>query len=110
VGMIPHEKTLVERLKNKPFALIGVNTDKSKDEYRKKAAEMGVSWRSAWQGSTSGPWPLAWGVSSYPTIYLIDHKGVIRYKWTGPPGEKIMDAALEKLISAAEKDGKNPPK
>jgi hypothetical protein len=99
VGMIPHEKTLVERLKNKPFALLGVNTDKDKDEYRKKAAEMGVTWRSSWQGSTSGPWPLAWGVSSYPTIYVIDHKGLIRFE--GLRGERL-DAAVDQLLKEME--------
>jgi hypothetical protein len=45
--------------------------------------------------------------SATPTCYLIDHKGVIRYKWAGPPGDKVMDAALDKLIEAAEGNGKN---
>jgi hypothetical protein len=31
---------------------------------------------------------------------------VIRYKWAGPPGPKALDAALEKLIRAAEESGK----
>ena len=30
--MYPHERSLVERLKDKPFALIGVNSDTDKDE------------------------------------------------------------------------------
>lgn len=97
--MIPHEKTLVERLKNKPFALLGVNTDKDKAEYRKLAQEHGVSWRSAWEGSTSGPWPTAWGISSYPTIFVVDHKGVIRFE--GLRGEKL-DAAVDQLLAELE--------
>ena len=40
--MIPHERSLVERMKNEPFALIGINTDKSKDDYRKQAKDLGV--------------------------------------------------------------------
>jgi hypothetical protein len=99
VGMIPHEKTLVERLKNKPFALIGINTDSDKTEYHKKAEEMGVTWRSSWQGTTSGVLPRAWGVTSYPTIFVLDAKGVIRY--IGVRGE-AMDKAVDTLLAELE--------
>ena len=102
MGMIPHEKTLVERLKNKPFALIGINTDKDKDEYRRKAQELGVTWRSSWQGTTAGVLPRAWGITSYPTIFVLDAKGVIRY--IGVRGE-AMDKAVDTLL--AELEGKH---
>jgi hypothetical protein len=46
---------------------------------------------------------LKWNLSATPTLYLIDHKGVIRYKWAGAPGEKLLDAALDKLIKRAER-------
>ena len=75
--MIPHEKALVERLKDKPFALVGINTDSDKDRYLQQADELGVTWRSSWQGSPRGPIPTQWGVLGYPTLYLIDHDGVI---------------------------------
>jgi hypothetical protein len=97
--MIPHEKTLVERQKNKPFALIGINTDKDKDEYRAKAKEMGVTWRSSWQGSTGGVLPRAWGITSFPTIFVLDAKGVIRY--IGVRGE-AMDKAVDVLLAELE--------
>ena len=31
-------------------------------------------------------------------MFIIDHKGKIRRKWTGKVGEKAIDAVLEKLI------------
>ena len=34
-----------------------------------------------------------------PTYYVIDPKGVIRYRWTGRAAEKEIDAALEELIA-----------
>jgi len=43
-----------------------------------------------------------------PSFFIIDPQGVIRYKWAGAPGEKAMDAALEKVIQEAE-DAKKPP-
>jgi hypothetical protein len=42
------------------------------------------------------------------TFYIIDHKGVIRHKWLTTPGDKVIDAALEKVIQEAE--GKTSPK
>jgi hypothetical protein len=99
--MIPHERSLVERLKNKPFALIGVNSDPEKATYFAKQKEMGVTWRSFWNGpkGTQGPISAKWNVSSWPTIYVIDHKGVIRFK--GVRGEK-MDEAVDTLLAEME--------
>lgn len=78
MGEIPHQKALVERLKNEPFVMLGVNTDDDKDDYRKKLGEYGVTWRSAWQGSTDGPLPKQWGVDSYPTVFVLDAEHVLR--------------------------------
>lgn len=103
--MIPHEKALVERLKNKPFALIGVNTDSDLADFKARCKEKGVTWRSSWQGGRSGPLTRAWGVTSYPTIYVIDHKGVIRAK--GVRGAQ-MDAVVDKLLAELEAEERVP--
>ena len=66
-----------------------------------------LSWRSfVYQETINAQWNL----TSTPTLYVIDHKGVIRHKWVGSPGEKAIDAALDKLIQEAEKDWKNTPR
>ena len=39
-------------------------------------------------------------------VYILDHKGVIREKWLGSPGDKVIDQALTKLIKEAEGEGK----
>jgi len=94
--MYPHERSLVARLQNKPFALIGVNSDNDKDELKQAMQEERITWRSFWNGgSTNGPISRAWKVSSWPTIYVLDAKGVIRYK--GVRGE-AMDRAVDALL------------
>jgi hypothetical protein len=100
--MIPHERSLVERLKDKPFALLGVNSDVDKSYYFAEQKTMGVTWRSFWCGEkgTSGPIPTKWNVRGWPTIYVIDHEGVIRYK--NVRGEK-MDEAVDALLAAMPK-------
>ena len=99
--MIPHERSLVERLKDKPFALIGVNSDPDKSYYFAEAEKMGVSWRSFWNGpkGTGGPISAKWNVTGWPTIYVIDHKGVIRFKNVR---DKDMDKAVDQLLAEME--------
>lgn len=38
-----------------------------------------------------------------PAFFVIDHKGTIRHKWVGKPGENPVEKALDKLIDEAEK-------
>lgn len=44
-----------------------------------------------------------WNLAGTPTLYVLDANGVIRHKWLGSPGDKVLDAALERLIEEAEK-------
>jgi peroxiredoxin len=103
--MFPHERSLVERLKNEPFVILGINTDsKGKDFYRQEAKTNGITWRSAIDGSTSGPICTKWDVHSFPTLYLIDAKGVIRQAWNvnGSPGDEVIDKEVDKLVAEAK--------
>ena len=104
--MIPHERSLVEKFKNRPFALIGVNSDnttrpKGLEMYRKKAEEMGVTWRSFQNESISPQISDSWRVNSWPTLFYIDHDGVIRHK--NVRNEAKMEEVLEEMIVAAER-------
>lgn len=155
--MIPHEKAMVDRLKTKPFALVGINSDgdravsktiegKDKDgavtlsgsveafldqvrqgdpaflakaeaaapglagkvrdadlaNLRKILEKNGITWKQAAQGSTSGPLPRRWNVSSWPTIYVLDAKGVIRFKNLR---DQELEDAVVKLVAEVEKGG-----
>jgi thiol-disulfide isomerase/thioredoxin len=102
MAAVPQEKALVERFKGRPFVLIGVNGDVSKSSAAKAVAEHQISWRSFWNGKEGpgGPIAVAWNVRGWPTVYVLDQEGVIRYKnLLG----KQLDDSLEKLVSAAEK-------
>jgi len=100
--MLPHERELVQRLKNKPFALIGINTDSPESWLQRSKADP-VSWRNALDGSTSGKLCRAWGVGAFPTIYVLDAKGVIRFR--NVRGE-AMDKAVDELLAELEKQSK----
>ena len=96
--MYPHERSLVKRLADKPFALIGVNSDRDKDALQQVLVEEEITWRSFWNGAegTGGPISTRWNVKGWPTLYVIDHEGIIRYK-----GHSLDDALVERLVEAA---------
>jgi hypothetical protein len=103
--MIPHERSLVNKLNGKPFVLIGVNSDRDKDQLAKDLKENQVTWRS-FQNQRKDAKAIAdeWNVRGWPTLYLVDHKGVIKKKWLGSPGNEVLDKEVEKLVELAEKE------
>ena len=96
--MIPHERSLVHRLETKPFALLGINSDDAA-AYRNAVKQESITWPSWWDGgSTSGPIASRWNVRGWPTTYVLDVKGVIRYR---DVREADMDAAVDTLLKEA---------
>jgi hypothetical protein len=103
--MYPHERSLVNRLEGKPFALLGVNSDASRDVLRKTMEEESLTWRSWWDGA-NGPIARNWKVRAWPTIYVLDHRGVIRYKNVrGANLDKAVDALLQELERSSAAGG-----
>jgi hypothetical protein len=94
--MYPHERSLVKKLENLPFALVGVNSDPDRTLLKKRLEEENITWRSFFDGSTSGPIATQWNVSGWPTIYVLDAKGVIRYR--NVRGDDL-DRAIETLLA-----------
>ena len=108
--MWPHERSLVKQLADKPFAVIGVNVSEANPSALKKVVEKeNLTWRSFTDPRTSEGWGAIskkWNLAGTPTIYLIDHKGVIRHKWLGGARAKVIDNAVEKLIQEVEAGAK----
>ena len=101
--MYPHERSLVKRLADKPFVLLGVNSDRDREKLKETLKEENITWRSFWNGgSTGGPISTEWNVRGWPTLYLIDANGVIRHKYLGSPGEAVLDEAIDTLVRDAE--------
>ena len=93
--MYPHERSLVARMKDKPFTILGVNSDPA-ERYKTAIKKNEITWPSFWDGgSTRGPISTEWAVRGWPTIYILDAKGVIRYK---NARGKAMDEAVDELM------------
>ena len=94
-GMYAEERDLVKRLEGKPFALLSVNTDVSLETLRKSIDDGEITWRCWGDGSPEGPICQNWNVTSFPTIYVLDGTGAIRFKNVHGPS---LDEAVKKLL------------
>ena len=96
--MYPHERSLVKRLADQPFALIGINSDKDRGALKDVLKAENITWRSFWDGgSTNGPIATRWNVTGWPTIYVLDHEGRIRFK-------NVREEELDKAVDALLKE------
>jgi thiol-disulfide isomerase/thioredoxin len=83
--MVPVERTLFDRLHGKSFAMIGVNGDAILADAKRATAREKMDWPSFWNGK-GGPKGLiseAWNVHGWPTIFVLDADGIIRFKMEG---------------------------
>ncbi len=96
--MYPHERSLVKEYAKEPFAIVGVNSVKSPEMLRDVIVEKNLHWPSFFDGGgTSGPIATQWGVRGWPTVFVLDHKGVIRHRGRGG-----LDAVINRLVDQAK--------
>ena len=97
--MYPYERSLVKKMEGKPFALIGVNSDSDRQALRPVLERERITWRSFWNGpgGTDGSISGRWKVDGWPTIYIIDANGIIRYR--DPQSDAHIDRAIATLLA-----------
>src|SRR5437763_1103136 len=101
--MYPHERSLVKQLRGQPFVLLGVNSDRDRNELKKVLAKEQITWRSWWDGGgTDGPIATRWNVRAWPEVYVLDARGVIRYK-------HVREKSLEEAVATLLQEMKDAP-
>jgi peroxiredoxin len=79
----PYQRLLLDLYKNLPFAIVSVSSDTSPDVARRAKAKAGLDYRSWWDGYGSskiaGPISTAYNVYGWPTTYVLDEHGTIRF-------------------------------
>ncbi len=104
--LIPHERELVARFQGEPFELVGVNCDSDLRKARDAVTRTRMTWRS-FRDQTEDRRPSItsdWKVIGYPTLYLIDHHGIIRKRWIGGPTPEELTHMTALLIDAARRN------
>ena len=76
-AMIPHERDMVERLKDQAFELISVSGDYSSDVVRDFIKTEPMPW-THWMANSKTD--SDWDIQYYPTIVLIDKMGTVRFR------------------------------
>ncbi len=64
-----------------------------------------LNWRSWWDGR-EGSIAAAWKAPYLPTLFLLDHKGLVRWRHEGVPDSGHLDELIEQLVREAEADTK----
>jgi thiol-disulfide isomerase/thioredoxin len=98
--MYPNERDMVVKMKDRPFAILGVHCENQSvlDELDKKKT---VTWR-CWADGSPGPIAANWNVEAFPTLYLLDHQGIVRWQSNGAPDEAELAKMIEELVAEAE--------
>ncbi len=97
---VPHERELAERFKDRPLALLGVDCEADKAAALKVMKEKGITWPN-WNDGDPGEGPIAsaYHVRGFPTIIVIDAKGIMRSANATGSG---LDKMVEDLVKEAE--------
>ena len=75
----PQHRKLVERMAGKPFAFIGVYGYDDLTRAKADIEKYGITWPSFWD-KRDGPITRNWNVRSWPNVWVLDRRGVIRYR------------------------------
>jgi hypothetical protein len=95
--MYPHERSLVNRFRDRPFTFLGVNTDHDPEEVKAVMARKGLTKRS-WRDGQGGPIAGRYRVDGFPTVLVLDRRGVIRYR-------QVFGQELEDAVEALLREG-----
>jgi len=101
--MYPYFRSMVEKYREKPFALLGISVEDDVKDLVALAEKGENTWPIWWDGENmEGPLASQWVIRSMPTIFVLDQKGVIRNKGFIQPGEieATVDMLLKELAAA----------
>jgi thiol-disulfide isomerase/thioredoxin len=90
------EVALAARYKDKPFALLGVNSDPDVETCVRTQEREGMSWPSLFPGRKA---MRDWSVNGTPTIFLIDARGQLRYDSAGAPDAADLRRLIDDLLA-----------
>jgi len=98
--LVPVEKALAEKLQGEPFTFLWLISDGSVEETRARLDRHGIDWPHMFMPfETRNPLSLQWGINEWPTTFVLDREGVIRFRGNEEAlgGEKLEQAVMSLL-------------
>jgi peroxiredoxin len=107
VNNYPHYKAWQDRYADKDVVIVGVHTPETPGErdverIKAQAAKHGLKFPIAVDNDKSN-WD-AWNNRYWPTVYVVDRRGRVRYGWEGElsykgaPGEETVRKLIDALL------------
>ena len=102
-GEYPYHRFVLENYEDRSIVLLGINSDAELETIRQAKVDERLPYRTWWDGhsqpdadivAAKGPIATRWNVTGWPTIYILDEEGVIRF--VGKRGGEFI-AALDEL-------------
>ena len=87
-GEYPYQRAMLDIYDEEDVVILGVNSDAKLETIRQAKIDEELPYRTWWDGhsqpdadvvAAKGPIATEWGVTGWPTIYVIDGEGVIRH-------------------------------
>ena len=100
----PYQRSMLDLYKGEEVVLLGINSDTSRRTVREAKEREGLHYRTWWDGGTNGPISRAWNVRTWPSTFILDEEGVIRF--TGKRKNGIILAVDQLLEETRAEDGK----
>jgi peroxiredoxin len=98
MALVPRERELVARRKDQPFALLGVDCKDDREAARKAMPREGMTWPSWYDGAADrGPIAERYHVRGFPSIFVIDSKGIIRARNPFTVDQDLVDKLLDQM-------------
>jgi peroxiredoxin len=106
---LPTLKGLANRMSGEPFVMVGISSDRTREEAAAYVEKVAIAWPQFWDEKNSAR--MAFGVSHYPTHLVINHEGRIVHRETGwrDDGAERLSSAIRKAIGEAKKAPKARP-
>ena len=95
---MPQMKQVADHFKDKPVVVFGMNTDRKEEDAKFVVEKMGLNYRSL----KAAGLPEKYKVQGFPTLLIIDPKGVVRDIHVGysPTLKKEVVRSVERLLPA----------
>ena len=103
----PEERAMIKRMEGKPVVYLGVNNGDTHETLKKLLETGEVTWRFWVDGNPAeGKIFKTWDVHGWPTVFVIDRKGVIRHQGFWMSQIPLVEYAVEKLLEDQGKASK----
>ena len=111
-GEYPYQRAMLDLFEEDDVVLLGVNSDAELETIVEAKKEERLAYRTWWDGhaeeAAKGPIASAWNVVGWPSIYVLDEEGVIRFvnkrggALIGAVDELLMDKRVREFKAERE--------